>query len=373
MSRRLEASKRSTPAASTVLSRSLLQRKCDCGNHTIGGAQCEECRKGSGGILQRAPANAPAAPASQDLSQVPTSANLTLDQKVAACEELLKGATIRRDELKILDILRSSTLEDRLEIARRIGRKKLISNFSLRRKKSVEVLTLDLDDFKALHSDTVKEYQERVLPQDKPYVDELVSLLKVSTPLDPAKAGPLKSVTAKGMGATLVAKLTAEGIDVTKVMETNLVVKGIAVTVLSDVIDPKLSLKGNTYIDVDPGQLQLDSSGNVIPPKVSVGIYTAYAPNITPKFSPAQYGAGTAGEEEGRTTLRYHEGAHGRHALEYLAAHPPPRFSAFHDPSSPDQGFALYEQAVQQYEDDLMKQGFLQLHCIGTKAHDCPP
>lgn len=37
----------------TRVSSALLQRKCDCGQHTIGGAKCEECREKSGMALQR--------------------------------------------------------------------------------------------------------------------------------------------------------------------------------------------------------------------------------------------------------------------------------------------------------------------------------
>lgn len=347
----------------------MLQRSCDCGNHTIGGAQCEECRKGSGGILQRAPASAPAAPAAQNLSQIPASTKLTVDQKVAACQELLKGATIRRDEMKILDLLRESTLEERLEIARKIGRKRLVADFSFRRRKSVEVLTLDLDDFKALRSDTVKEYQEGVLPEDKPYIDNLVSLLEFSTPLDPTKAQVPKSMAAQGMPAKLVAELTAKGADFKKLKETKLVVKGIDVTILSDITDSTLSLSGETVIAVDPGTPKA--------PRVSVTIYTAYASNITAKFSTADYGTGTtpAEKQAGNTSLRYHEGTHGRKALEYLAANPPRQFSAFYNPASPDKGFALYQQAVQAYEAALRQQNLTDVDCApgSIKKQGCPP
>jgi hypothetical protein len=369
MSRQLESLKSFTPPASLASRRSMLQRSCDCGNHTIGGAQCEECRKGGGGILQRAPAGTAAAPAAQNLSQVPASANLTMDQKVEACKELLKGATTRRDEMKILDLLRTSTLEERLEIARRIGRERLVADFSFRRRKSVEALTLDLDDFKALHTDTVKEYQEGVLPEDKPYIDNLVNLLEFSTPLDPTKAQVPKSVAAQGMPAKLVAELTAKGADFKRLKETKLVVKGIDVTVLSDITDTALSLRGETTIAVDPGTPKT--------PRVSVTIYTAYASNITPKFSPTDYGTGTTttDQQAGRTSLRYHEGTHGRKALEYLAANPPPRFSAFYNPASPDKGFALYQQAVQAYEAALRQQNLADVDCApgSTKKQGCPP
>src|SRR5437868_12070673 len=35
----------------------LLQRKCACGQHTIGGSECEECRQKREGTLQRAAVN----------------------------------------------------------------------------------------------------------------------------------------------------------------------------------------------------------------------------------------------------------------------------------------------------------------------------
>jgi len=42
-----------TPAASSIKG-GILQRKCACGQHTVSGGECEECRKKSGGTLQRA-------------------------------------------------------------------------------------------------------------------------------------------------------------------------------------------------------------------------------------------------------------------------------------------------------------------------------
>src|SRR6185369_11560937 len=33
------------PAAAPPVATGMLQRKCECGNHTIGGAECDSCRK----------------------------------------------------------------------------------------------------------------------------------------------------------------------------------------------------------------------------------------------------------------------------------------------------------------------------------------
>src|SRR5262249_50434629 len=43
----------------------ILQRKCACGNHTMAGGECEECRKKDEGMLQRKAAN------SAEVSEVP--------------------------------------------------------------------------------------------------------------------------------------------------------------------------------------------------------------------------------------------------------------------------------------------------------------
>src|SRR5260370_36177210 len=40
------------------LSNGVLQRKCACGQHTIAGGECEECRQKREGMLQRAAVNA---------------------------------------------------------------------------------------------------------------------------------------------------------------------------------------------------------------------------------------------------------------------------------------------------------------------------
>src|SRR5947209_20554201 len=44
-----------SPFTSTTIG--LLQRKCACGQHTIGGSECEECRQKREGTLQRAAVN----------------------------------------------------------------------------------------------------------------------------------------------------------------------------------------------------------------------------------------------------------------------------------------------------------------------------
>jgi len=41
-----------TPATSSIRG-GILQRKCACGQHTVSGGECEECRKKQGGMLQR--------------------------------------------------------------------------------------------------------------------------------------------------------------------------------------------------------------------------------------------------------------------------------------------------------------------------------
>lgn len=48
--------KNAVPALHSVPS-GLLQRKCACGNHTVAGGECEECRKKREGMLQRSAAN----------------------------------------------------------------------------------------------------------------------------------------------------------------------------------------------------------------------------------------------------------------------------------------------------------------------------
>src|SRR5713101_8449775 len=43
----------------TLVNSGVLQRKCDCGNHTVAGGECESCRtKGVSTNLQRAATNA---------------------------------------------------------------------------------------------------------------------------------------------------------------------------------------------------------------------------------------------------------------------------------------------------------------------------
>jgi len=46
-----------SPPSFTAGSARVLRRKCDCGNHTMGGGSCDECEKQSAGSLRRAPAD----------------------------------------------------------------------------------------------------------------------------------------------------------------------------------------------------------------------------------------------------------------------------------------------------------------------------
>jgi pyrrolidone-carboxylate peptidase len=52
----IQTQQKATSASASVSG--LLQRKCACGQHTVGGGECEECRKKREGMLQRAAINA---------------------------------------------------------------------------------------------------------------------------------------------------------------------------------------------------------------------------------------------------------------------------------------------------------------------------
>src|SRR5690348_7448589 len=47
-------SPRSTTFTFTSMQRGILQRKCACGQHTVAGGECAECRKKHEAVIQRA-------------------------------------------------------------------------------------------------------------------------------------------------------------------------------------------------------------------------------------------------------------------------------------------------------------------------------
>src|SRR6266849_2690262 len=55
MNAQLQTQTKAAPQPSfTPVQTGLLQRKCACGQHTIAGGECEECRQKQGGMIQRA-------------------------------------------------------------------------------------------------------------------------------------------------------------------------------------------------------------------------------------------------------------------------------------------------------------------------------
>jgi hypothetical protein len=301
----------------------------------------------------------PAARFERDFSRVPLRAcgsrvlqrkpATSTQKKIQACEELLKGAVTRREEMRILDILRSSSAEERREIVEKIGRDRLWKGFNLRRRKSVEVLTRDLDEFKDLEGWKIDEYSEGALPEEREDMKTIKGLQGISTPL------PIQGTKLVGAG------------------EAELWVNGIQVRMKPDRTDPSLSQSGETTIEIDPGKHGIDKNGKLIPPRPAVTLQTLFAPDITPKFAPSDYGRGAAKEDvtAGKTSLRFHEGDHGRVLLEALAD-PQLPFPAFRGQSGMSQqdlaaAQAEYEDEVNAYEERLRARSVQEVDCAGDK------
>lgn len=109
-------------------------------------------------------------------------------------------------------------------------------------------------------------------------------------------------------------------------------------------------------LNLDPQEIEvpfeLDHRGRITrftrpDPRVTVTIQTRYGPGVDPS-DPSAYGRGTTEEdiEAGRTSLRFHEGEHGRLYLDYLRTHPFPVFRGRRGMTQ-----ARFEAAVQEYLD----------------------
>jgi hypothetical protein len=96
--------------------------------------------------------------------------------------------------------------------------------------------------------------------------------------------------------------------------------------------DVSLTGRAETTFQLRTGAIHFKATGGSVtsftgPGPVSIRIRTTYGPGAT-ATGPSEYGRGTTPADiaAGTTSLGFHEGSHGTDFLEFMAAHPFPRF-----------------------------------------------
>ena len=199
--------------------------------------------------------------------------------------------------------------------------------------------------------DKLTEYKDKVGDvQVKAYIENLLKLPRISTPLRP------KEVTVEPTGSA------------------TLVINAVDVVVKPDTTTTSFSGRAQTDFEFDTWNFNFRTQGGKVtsftgPGKPKVTIQTTYGSGVT-ATSASGYGKGTAAEDikAGKTTLQFHEGRHGSDFLEFLRTNPFPTFTGTIGMSVKDFQAAMetYKNARTSYKsrmDDFSKQ---RTDCVGT-------
>jgi hypothetical protein len=104
------------------------------------------------------------------------------------------------------------------------------------------------------------------------------------------------------------------------------------------------------------------------PGPVTIRIRTTYGPGATPT-GPSEYGRGTTAADiaAGTTSLGFHEGSHGTDFLEFMGAHPFPRFvgRVGMTVAQFEAAMAAYTAARDRYAKDMESFSEQRSHCVG--------
>ena len=105
-------------------------------------------------------------------------------------------------------------------------------------------------------------------------------------------------------------------------------------------------------------------------------IRTSFRSGVNPDKTQI-YGRGTTPDDitDGNTSIRFHEGEHGRGFLEYLDKNAPPTFNPGNKPFTGSWTYAKarnqFAYALNQYYDKALKANLNETDCVGTKHKNC--
>jgi hypothetical protein len=155
-------------------------------------------------------------------------------------------------------------------------------------------------------------------------------------------------------------------------------VGGITVTIKADQKDAKDVKAADTSFQLDAGTTpgaETDTKTNKVTkilgpmPVITATIQTRYAPGVSPSAK-SGYGRGTTDDDKkkGNTSVGFHESCHRQDYLDYLKAHPLPKFTGKVGMTVDEWQKAVddYNQAVSDYEDAAAEYSRLQTDEVGN-------
>ncbi len=208
-------------------------------------------------------------------------------------------------------------------------------------------------------------------------------LYRVNSGRIPMWAWPVPHHLEPGISTPVPENVTADA----TTGEAGFTVNGVAIRILPDVTDPALKTGAETTIVVKGktpyaktltvgGETKVSSLKKTPPPVAT--IRTTYGPGAAAGDGSA-YGRGRTAEDLAgaarlprSATLGFHEGEHARAFLEFIAAHPPPKFTgkAGMTMVQLDAAKAAYGAALIAYQNDILAYSAKVVDCVGTVTID---
>lgn len=328
-------SKATLDASQAPLQAGLLQRKCDCGTHTMSG-ECGDCAKKKGLLQRKAAHGIESSEAPSIVNEVLRSPGQPLDTATRAFMEPRFGHDFSH--------VRVHTDAKAAESAR-----------------SVNALAYTVDSHVVLGSG---HYAPHTSSGRKLLAHELTHVVQQSNALSPAGAlsiGPVESaheheaasavaaiengsrpriggpsLVLQRQPATHITAPIPKGATVNKAGQASFQINGINVIAEPDrtSADEKMRNRAETNFGLVQDQEaggQYDSQTNTItsvtPPQIHATVVTTFGPGYDPSKS-ATYGRGTTPPDKraGTTNLGFHESRHGADWFEYLKQNAAPVF-----------------------------------------------
>jgi hypothetical protein len=146
----------------------------------------------------------------------------------------------------------------------------------------------------------------------------------------------------------------------------------VTVTVKPDIFSQTPGRGADTSFQFDQWNIHYEATGNKVtkftPPKLTMSIQTMYEHDADPG-GPSGYGEGTTPEDikEGRTSLKYHEGSHGRDFIKYLQDHPSPVFKGAKGmtPKAFEDAMKAFNEDMDKYVEAMKADSVEKTHCVG--------
>lgn len=363
----------------------LLQRKCPCGQHTIAGGECTECRKKRDNPQRKAASHSEPEIASPIVHEVLRSLGQPLDPATRAFMESrfghdFSGVRVHTDakaaeSARAVNALAYTVGWDVVFGAGQFapetgeGRRLLAHELTHVAQQNSRASSSSLVQ---LNDDTRHESEAASIAEQ--VADHGLARITSASPVglqrqQQGRAPALQQIPGISTPLERTARPRQGG-------GRTLTMNGVTVIVLPDVHSSDESMRGRaeTTIQFNDYDIQAKTRGDRVrsftgPGGVTATIQTTYGPGVS-ATSGSAYGRGTtsADTKAGRTSLGFHEGRHGRDYIEFLRAHRHPRFTGRVGMTAEQFQAAMdaYNTAVTQYQQDIDQFSKARTDCVGT-------